>query len=91
MIERRDNQRKLLSYAVPGDILVTDSHVVIIQDLIYDSGNTTITDYSQVYEIHATQGGKSSPEQWNVQKGNWNELGDTKKLSYQLRRLEKEK
>ena len=92
LLKKRDNQRKLLSYAVPGDVLVKGGdHVVIIQDLQYEGDNTVITDYSQVYVIHATQGGKSSPEQWNVQKGNWNELGDTKKLSYQLRRLEKEK
>jgi len=86
--DERDEQRKLLSYAVPGDILVVGgSHVVIIQDLNYERENTVITDYSQVEVIHSTQGGISNPNQWKVQKGNWNELGATGKLAYQLRRL----
>ena len=89
-INKRDEQRKLLSYAVPGDILVVGgSHVVIIQDLNYERENTVITDYSQVEVIHSTQGGISNPNQWKVQKGNWNELGATGKLAYQLRRLTK--
>ena len=88
----REKQRKLLSYAVPGDILVTDFHVVIIQDLNYDSGNTAITDYSQVYVIHATSGELGAWQTWKVHKSTWSEIEDDEDImkQYQLRRLAKE-
>ena len=89
IIKERDNQRKLLSYAVPGDILVTDSHVVIIQDLQYEGNNTVITDYSQVYVIHATSGEDKAWQSWQVHKSKWNEIEDDENImkTYQLRRL----
>lgn len=46
-----------------------------------------ITDFSQVDVIHSTKGGTHQEERWNVQKGLWDDLGDTSKNSYQLRRL----
>ena len=85
----QDNQRKLLSYAVPGDILVTDSHVVIIQDLNYEGDNTVITDYSQVSVIHATSGELGAWQTYKVHKSSWSEIEvyDSEKIRYQLRRL----
>ena len=87
VIEQRDEQRRLLSHAVPGDILVKDGHVVFLQDLIYNPEKSVIEDYNQVDIIHSTQGGITQTDQWKVQKGDWTELGATKKLSYKLRRL----
>lgn len=88
-INKRDEQRKLLSYAVPGDILVVGgSHVVIIQDLNYERENTVITDYSQVEVIHSTKGLKNSESTWNVVKGTWENIQQTV-TNYQLRRLTK--
>ena len=87
--EQRDKDRKLLSYAVPGDILVVGgSHVVIIQDLNYERENTVITDYSQVEVIHSTKGLKNSESTWNVVKGTWENIQQTV-TNYQLRRLTK--
>ena len=87
--DKRDEQRKLLSYAVPGDILVVGgSHVVIIQDLNYEGENTVITDYSQVEVIHSTKGLKNSEFTWNVVKGTWENIQQTV-TNYQLRRLTK--
>ena len=78
--EQKEKDQKLLSYAVPGDVLVIGGrHVVIIQDLLYEGNNTVITDYSQVYVIHATQGGISNQNQWNIQKGDWYHLTDDDK------------
>jgi len=92
IIENRDKQRKLLSYAVPGDILVTDSHVVIIQDLQYEGDNTVITDYSQVYVIHSASGELGAWQTWKVHKSKWSEIEvyDSEKIKYQLRRLTRE-
>ena len=90
IIKERDNQRKLLSYAVPGDILVIGGrHVVIIQDLQYEGDNTVITDYSQVYVIHATSGEKGAWQTYQVHKSKWNEIEDTdnRMKQYQLRRM----
>ena len=88
----RNQQRQLLEHAIPGDILVVSDenlelhHVVLIQNLNYTLSSELITDYSQVDIIHSTQGGKTQSNQWNVQKGDWNELGDNK-IRYKLRRL----
>jgi len=82
----KEKQRKLLSHAVPGDILVNETHVVFIQNLNYAEGSNVITDYNQVDVIHSTQGGTGQENQWNVQKGDWNALGNSKMI-YQIRRL----
>lgn len=87
--KQKDIQQKFLSYAVPGDILVTDSHVVIIQDLQYEGNNTVITDYSQVYVIHSASGEKEAWKTWKVHKSKWNEIESEESImkTYQLRRL----
>ena len=88
IITERDKQRKLLSYAVPGDILVVGGrHVVIIQDLIYEGNNTVITDYSQVTVIHSATylKGESQKPQYRVRKNTWDNV-ETDVTTYQLRR-----
>lgn len=85
-IKERNIQRVLLTHVVPGDILViSGSHVVIIQNLNYEENETVMKSYNDVNIIHATQGGLGQKNLWNVQRGVWNDLGN-KKSDYQLRR-----
>ena len=86
--EKREKQRKILSYAVPGDVLVVGGrHVVIIQDLLYEDDNTVITDYSQVTVIHSATylKGESQKPQYRVRKNTWDNI-ETDVTTYQLRR-----
>ncbi|MBQ8042744.1 MAG: hypothetical protein IJ272_01160, partial [Clostridia bacterium] len=72
---QKEKDQKILSYAVPGDVLVIGGrHVVIIQDLLYEGDNTVITDYSQVYVIHATSGEYGAWKTYQVHKSKWDEI-----------------
>jgi hypothetical protein len=85
-IKERNIQRVLLTHVVPGDILViSGSHVVIIQNLNYEENEIVMKSYDDVDIIHATQGGLGQKNLWDVQRGVWNDLGN-KKSDYQLRR-----
>lgn len=79
--------QKILSQAVPGDLLViSGNHVVIIQNLHYEIGETVLKHFSDVDVIHSTRGGDGQLNRWNVQKGTWGDLGLDYKALYQLRR-----
>ena len=91
VIEQRDEQRRLLSHAVPGDIFVINDeqlghHVVFVQDLIYNPDKEIIEDYSQVEVIHSTEKLKDEASTWMVNKGNWRNIQQTV-TSYKLHRL----
>lgn len=84
----KEKQRKLLSHAVPGDILVKETHVVFIQNLNYAEGSNVITDYNQVDVIHSTSGIDGNWKTWCVHKGNWFQIeANSNNTLYQLRRL----
>lgn len=88
VIVERDNQRKILAHAVPGDILVKPGHVVIIQNLNYPDDNMLITDYTQVDVIHSVEylKGESENPQFMVRKGTWENIQNIVN-DYQIRRL----
>ncbi len=83
-----DKQRKLLSHAVPGDILVkTADHVVIIQNLNYPDDTMLITDFSQIDVIHSCKSLLDEDALWKVRKSTFNEVDSVTNISsYQLRR-----
>ncbi len=87
-LERREEDRKIISKAVPGDMLVYrtegNGHVVIIQGLDYEEEMQVITGYNQVRIIHSTMG-IPTVQTWRVQMNTWDDLGDNKNI-YQLRR-----
>ncbi|MBR3645426.1 MAG: hypothetical protein IKN54_03325, partial [Lachnospiraceae bacterium] len=88
-----DEQRKLLSHAVPGDILVkTADHVVIIQNLNYPDDNMLITDFNQVDVIHSAEGLNVDNQTtlFTVLHSTAKEVSSSIN-QYQLRRLEIEK
>ena len=69
--------QKLLTYAVPGDILVKVGHVVIIQNItseIDDQGNFIVKDTSKVDVIHSTSGIQGAWNTWQIHKGNWTQI-----------------
>ncbi|GHU84955.1 hypothetical protein FACS189473_3320 [Spirochaetia bacterium] len=80
-----ENDRDLISRAVPGDLLVISGHVMIIHDLERPADTSQITTFSQVKIIHSTSGDPSDPA-WMVQRDTWNALGDGGKKDYKLKR-----
>jgi hypothetical protein len=82
----REQDRDLISRAVPGDIFVRSGiHVVIIQDIARAAGEEKVGAYNQVGIIHSTQGSNKTPT-WMVQHDSWGDLGNTDKTKYKLMR-----
>lgn len=88
--EEKNEERNILSHAVPGDIFVKTgegSHVVIIQNLNYSGEDCTINDLSDIDIIQAGSGGNK--KLWQVMKGDFYTACYDKHKSetFELRRL----
>jgi hypothetical protein len=82
-LQKQTPDRQAISRAVPGDLLVKDGHVMIIQNIRIPVGSDVITSYDQVDLIHATMGDPDHPT-WQVQHDTWNIVDN--RATYQLRR-----
>jgi len=82
--EQRDRQRYIASLAVPGDyIVLSESHVSMVQSINIPFGQRTILDYTHMGVIHSSNANFT----WQVALSDWEDQDRGPHVNYQLRRF----